>query len=216
MPLSRFISGLGQSFSVNDQSRIAKLDFFRAATEHGIRIMSHLLRTERLSLRPCQVDDLDTVHQLWTEADIRQFLFDDRQVSVEEAKSFIEASLVSFASYGYGIWLFFEHQSDQVAGFSGLLHSLQDSPSLIFGTRPQLWGRGYAKEATLSVLHYTFDVLGLEKVEADVDEPNKASIRVLEALGMSRTRRAIVNERPLSYYEIKNWSKEEGAKLPAT
>jgi [ribosomal protein S5]-alanine N-acetyltransferase len=83
--------------------------------------MSHLLRTERLSLRPCQVGGLDTVHQLWTEADVRRFLFDDRQVSVEEAKSFIEASLVSFANYGYGIWLFFEHQSDQVAGFSGLL-----------------------------------------------------------------------------------------------
>jgi RimJ/RimL family protein N-acetyltransferase len=178
--------------------------------------MSHLLRTERLSLSPCQVGDLDTVHQLWTEADVRRFLFDDRQVSVEEAKSFIETSLVSFANYGYGIWLFFEHQSDQVAGFSGLLHSLQDSPSLIFGTRPQLWGRGYAKEATLSVLRYIFDVLELEKVEADVDEPNKASIRVLEALRMSRTQRAIVNERPLLYYEIQNWSREESGKLPAT
>ena len=178
--------------------------------------MSHLLRTEHLSLRPCYVGDLDAVHQLWTESDVRRFLFDDRQISVEEAKSFIETSLVSFANYGYGIWLFFEHQSDQVAGFSGLLHSLQDSPSLIFGTRPQLWGRGYAKEATLSILRYTFDVLGLERVEADVDEPNKVSIRVLEALGMSRTRRAIVNERPLLYYEIQNWSREESAKLPAT
>ncbi len=178
--------------------------------------MSHLLRTERLSLRPCQVDDLETVYELWTEADVRRFLFDDRQVSVEEAKSFIEASLVSFANYGYGIWLFFEYQSDQVAGFSGLLHSLQGSPSLIFGTRPQLWGRGYAKESTLSILRYTFDVLGLDRVEADVDEPNKASIRVLEALGMSQIRRAIVNERPLLYYEIQNWSKDESAKLPAT
>lgn len=178
--------------------------------------MSHLLRTEHLSLRPCQVDDLDTVHQIWTETDVRRFLFDDRQVSIEEAKSFIETSLVSFANNGYGIWLFFEHQSDQVAGFSGLLHALQDSPSLIFGTRPQLWGRGYAKEATLSVLRYVFDVLELEKVKADVDELNKASIRVLEALGMSRTQRAIVNERPLLYYKIQNWGREEGAKLSET
>ncbi|GAB4239024.1 MAG: GNAT family N-acetyltransferase [Elainellaceae cyanobacterium] len=170
--------------------------------------MSHLLRTEHLSLRSCQMSDLDAVHQLWNEADVRRFLFDDRQISVEEAKSFIETSVGSFASYGYGIWLFFEHQSDQVAGFSGLLHSLQGSPSLIFGTRPRLWGRGYAKEAARSVLRYTFDVLGLERVEADVDEPNKASVRVLEALGMSRTRRAIVNERPLLYYEIQTWRRE--------
>lgn len=161
------------------------------------------------------MSDLDAIHQLWTETDVRRFLFDDRQITSEEAKSFIEASVMSFAHYGYGIWLFFEHQNDQVAGFSGLLHSLQDSPNLIFGTRPQLWGRGYAKEATLSILRYTFDVLGLKKVEADVDEPNKASIRVLEALGMCRTRREITNERPLLYYEIQTWKREATEKLPA-
>lgn len=81
--------------------------------------MSYLLRTEHLSLRSCQISDLDAVHQLWNEADVRRFLFDDRKISVEEAKSFIETSVVSFASHGYGIWLFFEHRSDQVAGFSG-------------------------------------------------------------------------------------------------
>jgi RimJ/RimL family protein N-acetyltransferase len=59
-------------------------------------------------------------------------------------------------------------------------------------------------------------VLGLKKVEADVDEPNKVSIRVLEALGMSRIRRVIVNERPLLYYEIQTWRREVSEKLPAT
>ena len=59
-------------------------------------------------------------------------------------------------------------------------------------------------------------MLGLKKVEADVDEPNKASIRVLEALGMSRTQRVIVNERPLLYYEIQTWRREATEKLPAT
>lgn len=174
--------------------------------------MSHSIHTERLNLRPCQISDLNSVHQLWAEADVRRFLFDDQQISLEEARSFIEASAVSFANYGYGIWLFSEHQSDRVAGFSGLLHSPQGAPNLIFGTQPQLWGRGYAKEATFSILCYVFDVLGLEKVEADVDEPNKASIRVLEALGMSQSRRAIVNERPLLYYEIHNWNEEDSAK----
>ena len=164
--------------------------------------MTHLLHTQRLRLRPCQIDDLESLHQLWTEADIRRFLFDDRQISLEEARSFVEASMDSFTNYGYGIWLFFEYDSEQMAGFAGLLHSQSQPPSLIFGTKPQLWGRGYAQEAALSVLHYAFDVLRLGRVVADVDEPNAASIRVLEALGMSRTQRAIANERPLLYYQI--------------
>jgi [ribosomal protein S5]-alanine N-acetyltransferase len=169
----------------------------------GINQMQSL-RTERLSLTPCQISDLNALHSLWVEADIRRFLFDDRQISIEEARSFIEASLLSFTHHGYGIWLFAEHQSDRIAGFSGLLHVPKEAPSLIFGTCPQLWGHGYAKEATFSVLHYAFDSLKLEKIVADVDEPNVASIRVLEGLGMTQNRRAMVNKRPLIYYELHN------------
>jgi RimJ/RimL family protein N-acetyltransferase len=162
----------------------------------------NLLHTDRLHLRPCQLEDIDVLHKLWCDADVRRFLFDDRQISCEEAQSFIEASIASFSNCGYGIWLFFDHQNDQVAGFTGLLEYTQEAPSLIFGVRPQFWGRGYATEATLAVLDYAFADLGIKYIVADVDEPNDRSIRVLERIGMSRTKRAIVNERPLLYYEI--------------
>jgi [ribosomal protein S5]-alanine N-acetyltransferase len=167
-------------------------------------LIPHILRTERLNLCPCQVRDLDAIYHLWSEPAVRRFLFDDRQISQEEASSFIDASKASFASHGYGIWLFFEHQSNRLAGFSGLLNTSQELPSLIFGTQPQLWGRGYAREATVSVIRYAFDVPGLERIVADVDELNEASIRVLEALGMTRTGRVIINERPLFYYEMQS------------
>jgi len=164
--------------------------------------MSPSLQTHRLRLEPCQKKDLDAVHQLWVEAGIRRFLFDDRIISLEETKSFFDASAESFTQHGYGLWLVFEQQSHILAGFAGLLHSPEAAPSLIFGTQPQLWGQGYAREAARAVLAYTFDELGLARVLADVDEPNQASIRVLEALGMSLCRREIVNGRPLLYYEI--------------
>ncbi|PMB50882.1 GNAT family N-acetyltransferase [Fischerella thermalis CCMEE 5205] len=162
----------------------------------------NLLHTDRLHLRPCQLEDLDILHELWCDADIRRFLFDDRQISREEAQSFIEASIASFRNHSYGIWLFFDNHSDQIAGFAGLLQFTETAPSLIFGVRPQFWGRGYATEATLGVLDHAFADLGIKYIVADVDEPNDRSIRVLEKIGMSRTKRAIVNERPLLYYEI--------------
>ena len=52
------------------------------------------------------------------------------------------------------------------------------------------------------MLRHAFEELGLKRVVADVDEPNAASIRVLEKLGMIKIRRALVNEQPLLYYEI--------------
>ena len=91
-----------------------------------------------------------------------------------------------------------------MAGFSGLLRSPEGEASLIFGTRPDLRGRGYAFQAASAVVNYGFETLDLARVVADVDEPNAASIRVLEKLGMRRTRRRIVNERPLIDYEIEN------------
>ncbi|MBW4417727.1 MAG: GNAT family N-acetyltransferase [Myxacorys californica WJT36-NPBG1] len=88
-------------------------------------------------------------------------------MSYEEARSFIEASALSFTHHGYGLWLFFERDRrnsqlgrNRVAGFVGLLHSSELPPSLIVGTSPQLWGRGYAKEAARAVLRYAFDLKG--------------------------------------------------------
>lgn len=173
--------------------------------------MPQILHTERLTLRPCTLADLDAVHELWTDPDIRRFLFDDRTLSRQEASDFLAASDESFAQQGYGLWLFFERsgdaaggQSSTIAGFSGLMAVPDQPPSAVFGTRPQLWGRGYATESTAAVLRYVFDELGLEQVVADVDEPNTASIRVLERLGMVQTGRAMVNDRPLLYYALQS------------
>ena len=170
--------------------------------------MSKVLHTEHLTLRPCTLADLDALHELWTDPDIRRFLFDDRTLSRQEASDFLAASTESFAQQGYGLWLFFERLGDAsggpstIAGFSGLMPVPEEPPSLVFGTHPQRWGRGYAKEATAAVLRYVFDELGLEQVLADVDEPNTASIHVLAGLGMVLTGRAVVNDHPLLYYAI--------------
>jgi [ribosomal protein S5]-alanine N-acetyltransferase len=162
-----------------------------------------VLHTSQLTLRPCAMGDLEAVQQLWTEAAIRRFLFDDQQISLAQTRSLIAASTASFAQHGYGIWLFFAPQSDQIAGFSGLLPIDQAPPQLMFGTRSQFWRRGYAKAATLAVLRYAFDQLGLARIVADVDAPNQASMRLLEGLGMVRVGQAIGHhQQPLLYYEL--------------
>ena len=46
------------------------------------------------------------------------------------------------------------------------------------------WGQGYVTEASRAVLSYCFEQLGVERVSADVDPENAASVRVLQKLGM--------------------------------
>lgn len=157
---------------------------------------------QSLELRPAAPEDLDSLFGLWTEPLVRRFLFDDREISRDEARGFLERSGKSFHEVGYGLWLFFQMGDEALGGFCGLLPSPGREPSLIFGTRPDLWGRGHAFQAASAVLSYAFETLALSRIVADVDEPNEASIRALEKLGMVRTGRRIVKDRPLLDFEI--------------
>jgi RimJ/RimL family protein N-acetyltransferase len=48
------------------------------------------------------------------------------------------------------------------------------------------WGKGYATEAVRAMLHWAYDTLDLNRVEAELDTRNAASARVLEKLGFER------------------------------
>jgi RimJ/RimL family protein N-acetyltransferase len=165
-------------------------------------MMSCVLETTRLQLRPCQIEDIQLVHTLWTNDRIRYFLFDNRVISSDEARSHIEDSLANFEQYGYGLWLVCVRDIDRLVGFAGFLRSEEGTPSLIYGVHPDRWGYGYATEAASALLSYALDKLALPKVRADVDEPNIASVRVLEKLGMRRTGREVVNGHLLLYFEL--------------
>ena len=163
--------------------------------------MSYQLETNRLWLRPATLDDLDHLHDLWTDDHIRRFLLDNRVIAQAEARSFIETSLSNFEQHGYGLWLAFTRETTTLIGFAGFLRSKEGLPTLIYGIHPSFCAKGFATEAASAVLSYAFDKLALPQVKADVDEPNLISIHILDKLGMKRTRSAIVAGRPLVYYE---------------
>jgi [ribosomal protein S5]-alanine N-acetyltransferase len=48
------------------------------------------------------------------------------------------------------------------------------------------WGRGYMNEALCALLVYAFETLDLNRIEADVDPRNTASIKSLERMGFKR------------------------------
>lgn len=165
--------------------------------------MNQNLTTERLSLLPCGLERFPETYRLWTNDEIKRFLFDDRTISEAEARSFIESSAQTFAADGYGIWLVFRREeTENPIGFAGLLKSDTPIPNLIYGLHPNFWRRGFAREAARGVLDDAFHRLALPAVRADVDEPNRPSVGVLEKLGMQLIGRSIVDGKPLLYFEI--------------
>ena len=63
-------------------------------------------------------------------------------------------------------------------------------PDIGYILAPDLWGQGLVAEALAPIIARAFTTGGLERITADVDPRNHASIRLLEKLGFAETHRA--------------------------
>lgn len=148
---------------------------------------SVILETSRLWLRPFAAVDVDALHRIWTDPDVRRYLWDDIVIPRERAAGEVEDSIASFRDGGFGMWVVMLSGATEVVGFAGfrLFGDPKIQKELMYGMAPQHWGRGYATELARELLRFGFEQLGEERVWARTDPPNTASIRVMEKAGMS-------------------------------
>lgn len=144
------------------------------------------LDTARLHFRPFSLDDIDTLHRLWIDPDVRRYLWDDEIITRETAEAVVRSSLTSFQEHGFGFWALTFPNEETVIGFCGL-RFFDDPPEVevLYGLNPVHWGKGLATEAAQAILRYGFEQVGLIQIWGGADAPNVASLRVLEKLGMT-------------------------------
>ena len=160
------------------------------------------LTTARLVLRPVSLDDVDALHQLWTEPDVRRYLWDDVIIPRERAEETVRDMLASVADQ-LGLWVAIDRESNELAGFCALIRREgEEAPELMYGLTPRFWGRGLATEASRALLTYAFGTLECTRVTAATDVPNAASVRVMERLGFRFYRRGLLNNLDTLFYEI--------------
>ena len=163
----------------------------------------HPILTARLRLRPIAAADLDTLHAMWTDPDVRRYLWDDIVLPRERAEEIVAAMVAGAERNGRGMWLVYEGDGAEPVGFAGFLPRKEpEQGTLIYGLVPRAWGHGYATESARAVVDYGFGTLGLETIVASADVPNGASIRVLERLGMEFVKREVVHGIDLVFYRL--------------
>lgn len=98
--------------------------------------------TARLRLRPYRESDLDAVHRLWTDADVRRYLWDDTVIARELAAEVMQASIECTAAHGFGHWAVCPAGQEALIGFCGL-RFLDDTADveLLYGLAPAHWHR---------------------------------------------------------------------------
>ena len=168
---------------------------------------SQTIETARLRLRPLVRSDVDDLHRLWVDPDVRKYLWDDEVISRERAEAIIEASLTSFEADGFGLWAVLPRDEDLLIGFCGFWF-FHEPPKLelLYGIAPTHWKRGLATEVVRALLRYGFAELSFERIEASTDALNLASQRVMEKAGMVFEKREYRDGLDTVYYAL---SREE-------
>jgi RimJ/RimL family protein N-acetyltransferase len=154
------------------------------------------LETERLVLRAYRPDDFHSLHELYSDETVVQWLYEgpatpdvtrDRLDRCLARRELTEDSGLSAAvtlpdgTYVGGLVLWyssFEHRGAEVG----------------YTVSPHHQGQGYACESTRALLDWAFTVAGVHRVVARLEQRNVASARVAEKLGMRREATFLENE----------------------
>ncbi len=146
------------------------------------------LCTDRLRLRPFNDSDADSLFALHSNAHVLRYWDAPPWSEPARAEQFITACR-QMAERGTGTRLAVERASDEAfIGWCSLSRWNPDfrSASMGYCLDDQAWGHGYATEAARALLQWAFDMLDLNRVQAETDTRNVASARVLEKLGFVR------------------------------
>lgn len=141
--------------------------------------------------------DVDTLYDLWTDPDVRRYLWDDVVIPRVHAAVVVESNFANVARHGFGYWTIRIEGDARLAGFCGFrpVHEGPDA-ELLYGLRAEYWGRGLATEASRLALDYLWKRTKCDRVFAIADAPNRKSVEVMRRLGM---RLHECNEREITY-----------------
>lgn len=166
------------------------------------------IQTSRLKLRPYVKEDLDALHRIFIDPQVRKYLCDDKIMPREWIATEIENNTKCFEQHGFGQWSIFLKETSELIGFCGFRFFYDNPPELqlLYGLSPQNWGKGIATEAAKVMIQHGFTENKLQQIMTATDVENIASIRVMERVGMKFVRRVNKERLDLLYYAI---SREE-------
>jgi len=146
--------------------------------------MKTIGHTDRLLLRETSADDAQIIYELNSDPEVIQYTGDPPFKSVAEASVFLD-NYDHYQKYGRGRWAIVDKATGEILGWCGLkYHANTGETDLGFRLFKKYWGKGYATEASHLALQYGFRRLGLDSIIARAVKENKASIKVMNKLGL--------------------------------
>jgi RimJ/RimL family protein N-acetyltransferase len=153
----------------------------------GIDLVTEVVRTERLVLRPYRPDDVDAVHRACQDPEIQYWI---TAIPVpytrEVARAFVQETTVRERAEGRGMSVAIEVDGELV-GSSGIYLRPDGrlGPEIGYWVAPWARGSGYAAEAARGLAEWALG-RGAPRVHLFADVRNRASQRVARRAGFAQ------------------------------
>jgi [ribosomal protein S5]-alanine N-acetyltransferase len=143
------------------------------------------IATARLTLRPPRHGDEDALFALHSDAEVMRYFSEPPWTDPERAVRQIDDDAAGFERGDFFRFAIVLNETQSLIGNCGLfaLHRQNRRAEIGYALQRQHWGKGYMKEALGALLAHAFVDLDLNRLEADIDPRNTASIVCLERLG---------------------------------
>ena len=140
--------------------------------------------TERLTLREAVPGDAPFMLALLTEPAWEKFIRPHNVTTEAGARQYLEERIIPGYGQGMGFWLVELNATGEAIGICGLIkRDFLEEPDLGFAFLEKFQGKGYAREASASVIAYARDQLKLSSLLAISNPENISSHALLERLG---------------------------------
>lgn len=145
------------------------------------------IETARLRLRRFTLADAAFISGLVNEPAFVQFIGDKGVRSLGDAERYLSSGpLASYEQNGFGLYCVEQKSDGMPLGMCGLVRRAGlEGPDIGYALCQAHWGQGFALEAARATVEEARQ-LGLPRLLAITDEPNRASIRLLLKLGLER------------------------------
>lgn len=147
------------------------------------------LHTARLVLRPARAADLPAIHAIMRQPQAMAYWSTPPHDTQEQTRDWLSGmiSIPPGAGEDFVIERASGGQDGVVIGKAGFYRF----PEIGYILDPMHWGEGLAREAVSAVIERGFAVHRLDRIRADVDPRNRASLALLARLGFTETARAV-------------------------
>jgi ribosomal-protein-alanine N-acetyltransferase len=146
------------------------------------------LLTDRLSLRFLGEADLPALYDIFSHLEVMRYWVWPAWTERSQAQQMLAVACSGYQT-GSALQLGIERRADQaLVGMCSLFqfHVPSRRAEIGYALGRPYWGQGYMHEALQAFLGYAFQALNLNRLEADIDPRNLASVKTLEWLGFQK------------------------------